>query len=40
MANFGGYCAANGCRIEPGDQIGYVDGYDKPLCEHCWRECL
>lgn len=37
-AKFGGYCDANGCRIEPGDQIGYAEGYDKPLCAHCWRE--
>jgi len=37
-AKFGGYCDANGCHIWPGDQIGYAEGYDKPLCRTCWRE--
>jgi hypothetical protein len=37
-ARYDGRCDANGCRIEAGDMIGYADGYDKPLCKHCWRE--
>lgn len=45
-AKFDGRCDADGCRIEAGDQVGYADGYDKPLCESCWyadkreEECL
>lgn len=37
-ARFAGRCDANGCPIEPGDEIGYADGYDKPLCKPCWKE--
>ena len=39
-ATYGGRCDANGCRIEPGDQIGYAEGYDRPLCQHCWKDDL
>lgn len=36
-ARFSGRCDANGCEIEPGDEIGYADGYDRPLCKRCWN---
>lgn len=36
-AKYPGRCDANGCRIEEGEPIGYADGYDRPLCESCWR---
>lgn len=37
VANYPGRCDANGCRVETGDRIGYADGYDRPLCERCWK---
>lgn len=36
-AKYPGRCDANGCRIEQGDDIGYTDGYDRPLCGPCWH---
>jgi hypothetical protein len=36
-AAYPGRCDADGCVIEPGDRIGFTDGYDHPLCAVCWR---
>jgi len=37
VARYPGRCDANGCRIEEGDQIGYAESYDRPLCQSCLR---
>lgn len=36
----GGWCDGCGKRLWEGDKVGYVPGFDDPLCEECVEETV
>lgn len=37
-SQFEGRCAECNTKFSEGDDIGYIEDHDKPVCESCWSD--